>query len=97
MIEATASRDICYPCLRRLAKQMLARSIEAEIANELVGRAAKEPAEMLLQRTGRHTTSGCQAAQRPGALRLGVETVERPVQIARKRSRGHGAAPTLEG
>jgi hypothetical protein len=41
---------------------MLAREIEAQIANELAGRAAEKPAEMLLQRTGRHTTSGCQAA-----------------------------------
>src|SRR5262249_11745140 len=97
MIEPAASGNIRPAGLRKCAKQQLPCSIEAELADELVGRAAKKPAEMLLQRTGRHTTSGCQAAQRPGALRLGVETVERPVQIARKRSRGHGAAPTLEG
>src|SRR6266436_72158 len=64
MSNSAALRHLGYARSRRRTQQLLARPVEAQLAQELHRCTAEKAAEMLMQGAARHTANRCRSEER---------------------------------
>jgi hypothetical protein len=89
VIEAAARGDIRDARPARRAEQLLPRSVEAEIAQELHRHSTDEATEMSLQSAATDTAGQCDLVDCPAAGQIGSEQIERPLERAGYELRSH--------
>jgi hypothetical protein len=84
-------------CLGGRGKQFLSRQFEAKIAQELERPTTDKSTKALVQCAARHATRRREFAEIPGARRVGLDQIDRLLQVARQNSRRHHSHPSEHG